>query len=142
MCSLFLPWIQAIHWFSNYDWPLDISQSFTFRSAPPVANNRSTGLHLTAFTSPSCASCAIKQIIRMKKFNQIKFNFKLNILIRFKYITMQKMHIIGAHCIIALLEIAVKIIQELDADYITSTFSTTTFSLVLTHFPYRLRGNQ
>lgn len=36
--------------------PLPTSQRLTFRSAPPVATKCSTGLHRTAFTSPSCAS--------------------------------------------------------------------------------------
>lgn len=36
--------------------PFPTSHKLTFRSAPPVATNGSTGLHRTAFTSPSCAS--------------------------------------------------------------------------------------
>lgn len=34
-------------------------QSFTFLSAPPVANILSVGDHLTAYTSPSWALCKV-----------------------------------------------------------------------------------
>lgn len=45
-----------------YNWPLDISQSLTFLSAPPVATSLSTGLHFTALTSPSWASCIAQSV--------------------------------------------------------------------------------
>lgn len=82
--------------------PFPTSHRLTFRSAPPVATNGSTGLQRTAFTSPSCASYFIRvvksdqSILRGKKqkyWMHWTYEFQMN---PFRYAVTEKS---GSFCV-------------------------------------------